>query len=98
MTGHCIEPFEVSELLLTLLEQKHLPIVSCVGFDSRGQWLNVNIEAAAGLAKALSATLTFVSDVPAVLDDQQQPIAQLDSDSIEQLISRALSWVACDSS
>ena len=87
MTGHCIEPFEVSELLLTLLEQKHLPIVSCVGFDSRGQWLNVNAdEAAAGLAKALSATLTFVSDVPAVLDDQQQPIAQLDSDSIERLI------------
>ncbi|PYE30988.1 N-acetylglutamate kinase [Idiomarina fontislapidosi] len=87
LTGHCVAPFEVSTLLLTLLEQRYLPIVSCVGFDADGQWLNVNAdEAAAGLAKALSATLTFVSDVPAVLDEHQQPIDELDSDTLQQLI------------
>ena len=77
---------KISELAASLLKQHQLLIVSCIGFDEQGQWYNVNADhAAAELARLLQAELTFVTDVEAVLDECQQPIARLPAARLKQL-------------
>ena len=74
-------------LLPILLEKNVLPIVSSIGFDLEGNWYNVNAdEAAAAIAQALDAELIFMTDVEAVLDQNKQPLHQLNSGQITQLI------------
>ncbi|UAA38669.1 acetylglutamate kinase [Paraneptunicella aestuarii] len=79
------------QLLLQVLGNQQLPIVSSIGADANGQLLNVNAdEAAAAIAHALEAKLVLLSDVPCVLDADMQPIAELNSKSIEQLIAQGV--------
>lgn len=77
----------LSPVVNTLLAQKSLLIVSCIGFDQQGHWYNVNADhAAAELAHLLAADLTFVTDVDAVLDEARQPLAELSATKLHQLI------------
>ncbi|KAA1152721.1 acetylglutamate kinase [Pseudoalteromonas sp. FUC4] len=71
-----------------LLKIGRLPIVSSIGFDEQGLWYNVNAdEAAAAIASNLNAELIFMTDVEAVLDENKQPLHQLDTKHIDTLIT-----------
>jgi acetylglutamate kinase len=80
-----------SQLIESLLAANVLPIVSSIGFDSDGQWYNVNAdEAAAAIAAMLGAELIFMTDVAAVLGANGEPLHQLNSDEISQLIAEGV--------
>lgn len=79
------------ELLSTCLEHKWLPILSCVGMSDQGQWFNVNADdAAVAIAELLNADLALLSDVPAVLNGNQEPISSLDQKQINTLIESGI--------
>ncbi|WP_125716775.1 acetylglutamate kinase [Pseudoalteromonas rubra] len=85
--GTC-EP-QGDSLLPELLAAGRIPLVSSIGIGADGALFNVNAdEAAAALAHQLGAELIFMTDVEAVLDGAGQPLAQLNSDQIEQLIAQ----------
>ena len=74
-----------------LLKIGRLPIVSSIGFDEQGLWYNVNAdEAAAAIASNLNAELIFMTDVEAVLDENKQPLHQLDTKHIDTLITNGV--------
>jgi acetylglutamate kinase len=64
------------------------PVISPVSLGLEGQVYNVNADEAAGaIAAALQAnTLNFVSNVPGVLDEDNQPIPALTAAQAESLI------------
>jgi acetylglutamate kinase len=74
-------------LLRTLLAERYVPVIACVGLDARGTLLNVNgDDAAAGVAKALGAqALVLLTDVAGVLDAQKRLIAELSHAEIAKL-------------
>jgi acetylglutamate kinase len=76
-------------LLEQLVAQGVVPVVSPLSLGLDGQIYNVNAdEAAAAIAAALGAgLLSFVSNVPGVLDDAGQPLATLSAARTEQLIA-----------
>jgi acetylglutamate kinase len=80
------------QILLTLTAQGIVPVISPVSLGLEGQVYNVNADEAAGaLATALQArVLSFISNVPGVLDQDNQPIPQLTSAQTEQLIERGI--------
>lgn len=74
-----------SPTLDAALTNKQLPIVSCIGFSATGDWFNVNADdAAAAIALKLSASLTFVTDVPGVYDAEQQLIPEINRTQLAQ--------------
>ncbi|MDK1311916.1 acetylglutamate kinase [Pseudoalteromonas ardens] len=76
-------------LIPELLAAGRIPLVSSIGIGADGALFNVNAdEAAAALAHQLCGELIFMTDVEAVLDGAGQPLAQLNSDQIEQLIAQ----------
>ena len=80
-----------AEPVLLLLEHGYTPVLSPVARDSAsGKPLNVNgDDAAAAVAVALGATeLTFVGDVPGVLDESGEVIAELSPEAAEMLIAQ----------
>jgi len=80
------------QIVLTLTAQGIVPVISPVSLGLEGQVYNVNADEAAGaLATALQArVLSFISNVPGVLDQDNQPIPQLTSAETEQLIQRGI--------
>ena len=80
------------QIVLTLTAQGIVPVISPVSLGLEGQVYNVNADEAAGaLATALQAReLSFISNVPGVLDQDNQPIPQLTSAQTEQLIERGI--------
>ncbi len=80
------------QIVLTLTAQGIVPVISPVSLGLEGQVYNVNADEAAGaLATALQArVLSFISNVPGVLDQDNQPIPQLTSAQTEQLIQRGI--------
>jgi acetylglutamate kinase len=80
------------QIVLTLIAQGIVPVISPVSLGLEGQVYNVNADEAAGaLATALQArVLSFISNVPGVLDQDNQPIPQLTSAETEQLIQRGI--------
>ncbi|MBL9001832.1 MAG: acetylglutamate kinase [Phycisphaerae bacterium] len=76
------------ELLRVLLREKYLPVVSSIGIDSRGTFLNVNADdAAAGVAAAIRASsLVLLTDVPGVLSKSGALIPSVTPEEIEALI------------
>jgi acetylglutamate kinase len=80
------------KIVLTLTTQGIVPVISPVSLGLEGQVYNVNADEAAGaLATALQAReLSFISNVPGVLDQDNQPIPQLTSAQTEQLIQRGI--------
>lgn len=82
--GRCHSSTEPS-LLPTIVARKTLPIISCIGFSSTGDWFNVNADdAAAALAIKHHAELIYITDVDAVLDPHQQPVATVGAADVEQ--------------
>ncbi len=81
-----------SSFIHGLLDQGLTPVISPISLGSKGQIYNVNAdEAAAAIATSLQVkTLNFISDVPAVLDQEKRPIPSLTAESIEQLIRQGV--------
>lgn len=79
-------------LLGDLLQHRLLPVLAPIAVDTaagnRGQLLNTNADTCAGeVAAALAASdLVFLTDVPAVLDGRQQPLAELTEDGARRLL------------
>lgn len=63
------------EYVKLLLDQGYLPVIAPVGFDMKGNSLNLNAdEAASGIAAALGAEkLVFLTDVDGVMKDPEDP-------------------------
>ncbi len=61
--------------LHTLLHERKLPVIPCLGIDSEGRWLNVNADtAAAAIAGAIrAARAIFLTDTPGVLRNRSEP-------------------------
>ncbi len=76
-------------LLKTLVEQGVIPVISPISLGQDGEVYNVNADEAAGaVAAALQAdVLTFVSNVPGVLDGEGYPIPRLTWPQTETLIA-----------
>lgn len=76
-------------LLCTLLRERFLPVISSIGIDFQGQFLNVNADdAAAGVAQIVgAAALVLMTDVPGVLDAEKRVISELDRTRIDALIA-----------
>lgn len=79
-------------LLHGLLGQSLTPVVSPISLGEDGQIYNVNADEAAGaIAAALGAhTLTFLSNVPAVLDGHGRPLASLTAGDTDTLIAEGV--------
>lgn len=86
----------VVEIDRTLIEQTcsadSIPVIPSIALDADGRRLNVNADtAAAAVARRLEAEkLIFLSDVPGILldrDDPHSPISHLESDRCRQLIA-----------
>jgi acetylglutamate kinase len=63
-----------TNLIHTLLNAGITPVIGCIAVDAAGDTLNVNADWAAGaVAGALGSGLVFLTDVPGVMRDPQQP-------------------------
>ncbi len=87
--GKCVA--NEHKLINILLESNYLPIISSIADDGHGQLLNVNADQAAqAIAQLLQAKLVLLSDVPGVLDANQQLISQLDMAQAQKLMSEGV--------
>ncbi len=77
-----------AEALDEWLRQKIVPVIAPMSLGEDGEIYNVNADhVAAAVASAIDANrLTFVTNVPAVLDAHKLPIADLSADQAEALI------------
>jgi acetylglutamate kinase len=67
-----------SELLTSLLDLGLTPVLACLAIDESGGLLNVNADEVAGaVAGALDAPALFLTDVPGVLADPDDPASRL---------------------
>lgn len=75
-------------LIQALAEKGFLPVVSSVAISEAGALLNVNADtAASAIAIALgAASLTFVTDVPGVLDGSGSVVPMLNAKKVRSLI------------
>jgi len=79
-------------LLRVMLREHYIPVISSIGIDLEGQFLNVNADdAAAGVATALKASaLVLLTDVPGVMGADKAVIPELTAAGIESLIHRGV--------
>lgn len=89
--GFVGEVVEVNtEVIESIVEQGHIPVVSPIGIDSNGQRYNINGDvAASAVAKALGANLCFISDIPGILVEENGEKFKLDMATkakVEELI------------
>ncbi len=74
-------------LLEHLLDRAFVPVVAPLAIDRTGELLNINADlAASAIASAMRFDLLLVTDVPAVLDSERRPIAELTGRSAQRLI------------
>jgi len=88
--GFVGEPVTIdASLLKTLLAAGYMPVVSSIGFDARGQALNINADSLAmAIAVALKARrLILLTDVPGVLDEQKRTITRICPGDVSRLLS-----------
>jgi acetylglutamate kinase len=76
------------EVISSLEERGFVPVIAPVGTGPEGKPYNINADTAAGaLAAALQAEKFFLlTDVPGVLDENQQLISSLTEEKVEELI------------
>lgn len=80
-----------ADAITTLLEANYLVILSSIGSTESGQTLNINADdAAVAAAQLLNADLCLLSNVPGVLDQNQELISSLSFDSIESFIRQGV--------
>ncbi|MBY0148666.1 acetylglutamate kinase [Neobacillus niacini] len=89
--GFVGEVVEVNtQVIESIVEQGHIPVVSPIGIDSKGQRYNINGDvAASAVAKALGANLCFISDIPGILVEENGEKSKLDMATkakVEELI------------
>lgn len=78
-----------SELLDSVLNLQHLPVISSIAADASGGLLNINADdAAAAIAELIQGELVLLSDVPCVLDAKKAPIPSLTQTQINTLIEQ----------
>lgn len=80
------------DLLRLLTDSRFLPVLSSIGLDDEGQFLNVNADdAAAGIASILHARgLVLLTDVPGILDEQRNLVPQVSPAEVARLIERSV--------
>jgi acetylglutamate kinase len=78
--GFVGEVVEVNtQVIESIVDQGHIPVVSPIGIDSNGQRYNINGDvAASAVAKALGANLCFISDIPGILVEENGERSKLD--------------------
>jgi acetylglutamate kinase len=95
-TRYPFDPGAVGEIdggdpsvITALLEAGFLPVVSSIGLDADGSFLNVNADdAAAAIARIVGAReLALLTDVSGVLDADRRVIPTLDRAAIERLVA-----------
>ena len=71
-----------------IINQKKVPVIAPLGLNEKKQTYNINADTAAGsIAKKLNARrLIIMSDVEGVLDDNNELISEINSNSIKNLI------------
>lgn len=76
-------------LLHVLLRAGFLPVLSSIGIDAEGRFLNVNADdAAAGVAAVLGASsLVLMTDVPGLLDARQEVVPEANAAVVESMIA-----------
>jgi len=76
-------------LLKMIASTQLLPVISSIGADQHGNLLNVNADQAATvIAQLLDAELLLLSDVPGVLDANNNLLSELDTMHINHLIEK----------
>ncbi|MGK7897834.1 MAG: acetylglutamate kinase [Xenococcus sp. (in: cyanobacteria)] len=79
------------ELIKSLVDNGHVPVISSVAADEKGQAYNINADTVAGeIAAALNAEkLILLTDTPGILEDYHDPstlLTRLDINKSRQLI------------
>ncbi len=75
--------------LLTLAAAGIVPVLACLAVDAQGELLNVNADDVAGaVAGALGEGVLFLTNVPGVLDDPDDPASLLGSLSRAEAVAR----------
>ena len=72
-----------------IVDEKKVPVIAPLGLDENNQTYNINADTAAGaIAKKIEARrLIIMSDVEGVLDSNKKLIPEINSESINELIS-----------
>ncbi len=88
--GHVVEVD--TEMIATACAEGKIPVLPSVAHDSAGELLNVNADtAAAAVARILGAEkLVFLSDVPGIYSDRDDPsslLGHLDLDACRKLVA-----------
>lgn len=81
-----------TEKINQLLDQRKVPVISCLGRDKTGQLTNINADTAAThIAQALHAEkLTILTNVDAVLDEDGEHIPHLSAHEAEEYIEKGV--------
>ena len=84
-----------TELINSLLDNDFIPVVSPIGFDKEGKTYNVNADyAAVAVASALNAEkLVFLTDVPGVLKDVNDPssiVSMLNAEEAQEMLNTGI--------
>ncbi|MED3562458.1 acetylglutamate kinase [Bacillus xiapuensis] len=73
-----------------IIHQGYIPVISPIGIDENGQRYNINGDiAASAVAKALEASLCFISDIPGILietNGEKKKLDQVSKAAVEELI------------
>lgn len=77
------------EPIEAILEGGYIPIIAPLGFEAKGEKLNINADTAAGeIAATLSAErLILLTDVPGVLDSSGKSLPHLSPDELSSLLA-----------
>jgi acetylglutamate kinase len=78
-----------TKLLTTLMTDRFIPIIACIGIDVNGRLLNVNADTFAGhLAARLGASrLVIAGTTPGVLNERGETTPMLGTETIDRLIT-----------
>ena len=83
-------PSNINKLMIDkIVDEKKVPVIAPLGLDENNQTYNINADTAAGaIAKKIEARrLIIMSDVEGVLDSNKKLIPEINSESINELIS-----------
>ncbi len=75
-----------------VVKNEFIPVIAPVGFGINGETFNINADlVTAAIAEAVEAYRTiFLSDIPGVLDKDNQLLSQLNSEKIEECIKSGI--------
>jgi acetylglutamate kinase len=83
-------PSDINKSMIDkIVDEKKVPVIAPLGLDENNQTYNINADTAAGaIAKKIEARrLIIMSDVEGVLDSNKKLIPEINSESINELIS-----------